>query len=131
MEKIPASHLYLLQDDLKSFAYLATTMKDCSPQVTPVWFSFKDGYIYINSALGRTKDRNMRERPQVALAISDPQNPYKYIQIRGMVVDITENGGVEGINALSYKYHGKPYNLPQGQRRVVYKIEPEKVTVNG
>jgi PPOX class probable F420-dependent enzyme len=131
MEKIPMSHLYLLQDDVKSFAYLATTMKDNSPQVTPVWFSFKDGYIYINSALGRTKDRNMRERPSVALAISDPQNPYKYVQIRGIVVDITENGGVEGINALSYKYHGKPYNLPKGQRRIVYKIEPEKVTING
>lgn len=131
MIEIPASHVDLASDNVKSFAFLATVMADGTPQVTPVWFSFRDGYLLINSAEGRTKDRNMRERPNVAVSIPDPGNMYRYVQIRGRIVEITREGAVDHINWLSQKYLGKPYNLPEGQTRVIYRVEPDVVTVNG
>ena len=73
----------------KAFANLATVMSNGSPQVTPVWFDFDGKYIRVNSAHGRVKDRNMRRDPRVALSILDPDNPYRYLSIRGRVIKIT------------------------------------------
>ena len=106
-------------------------MSDGSPQLTPVWFNTAGEFILINSAKGRVKDINMRLRPPVALLITDPKEPfYRYLQIRGRVVDIVEEGGDEHINALSLKYDHKPWELVDGQVRVIYKILPEKVFAN-
>ena len=129
MQNIPESHHDLLADEKKAFVYLATTMKDGSPQVTPVWFNTAGDFILINSAEGRLKDKNMRARPQVALVIADPENPYRYLQIRGRVVEYTLEGAEEHIDTLNLKYRGNP-NYPNHnpeQHRVIYKIQPEKV----
>ena len=87
MAAIPDQYLDLLQQK-KTFANLATVMPDGSPQVTPVWFDYKDGRIRVNTAKGRVKARNMKEGSSVALAIMDPDNPYRYLQVRGRV-DVT------------------------------------------
>src|SRR5438094_666690 len=87
---IPEKFRSLLSDDAKTFADLATIFPDGSPQVTPVWFDTEGDAIRVNSAKGRWKDRNMRREPRVALAIMDPANPYRHLQIRGRVVRITE-----------------------------------------
>lgn len=130
--KIPESHQDLLSDNLKAFVYLATIMKDGTPQVTPVWFSWNGVQILINSAQGRLKDRNMRQRPNVALVIQDPANPYRYLEIRGKVVDITTEGAVDHINFLSMKYKGNPnYKIAPGDLRVIYRIMPENVHAYG
>src|SRR5436305_3409364 len=99
----------------KAFATLATLMPDGTPQVTPVWFEYKDGVVRINSARGRVKVRNMTEGAPVALAIMDPDNPYRYVQFRGNVSRVTEEGASEHINALTKKYLGQdkyPYAQP-------------------
>lgn len=127
MTPIPAEFHDLLKDEAKAFLFLATTMPDGSPQVTPVWFDAKDGRIRVNTAKGRVKDRNMRARPQIALVILDPKVPYRYLQIRGRVNRITEEGGDEHISALSMKYEGKPWKKMEGQTRVIYEIAPEHV----
>jgi len=127
MKPIPAEYHDLLKDDTKAFLFLATSMADGSPQVTPVWFSADDEHILVNTAKGRVKDRNMRARPRVALVIQDPSTPYRYLQIRGRVDEITEAGGDEHINALSLKYDGKPWKKVTGQTRVIFKIFPEHV----
>jgi len=127
MKSIPAEYHDLLKDETKAYLFLATIMADGSPQVTPVWFSADADHVLVNSAKGRVKDRNMRARPQVALVIQDPCTPYRYLQIRGRVVEITEQGGDKHINALSLKYDGKPWKLVAGQTRVIYKIRPEHV----
>jgi len=132
MLKIPETHRDLLSDEIRALAYLATTMPDFSPQVTPVWFNLEGEYILVNSASGRVKDKNMRSRPNVALAICDPQNPYRYIHIRGKVVDVTFENALEHINILSVKYTGHRYHLSSpNQIRVIYKIMPESVSVTG
>jgi len=128
MKNIPEKYHDLLKDETKAMLFLATTMKDGSPQVTPIWFNHDDRHILINSAKGRVKDRNMRARPRVALVIQDPADPYRYLQIRGQVVEITEEGGLEHIKELARKYTDKPWrgNSPD-EVRVIYKIIPENL----
>ncbi len=120
----PEKFLDLLKDDTKAFLYLATTLSDGSPQVTPVWFNTDGEYILINTAEGRAKDRNMKARPKVAMTIQDPKNPYRYLGMRGEVVSHTREGADEHINALSFKYHGTPYTIPAGQKRIIVRIKP-------
>ena len=127
MKNIPEKFQNLLADETRAFLLLATTMDDGSPQVTPVWFNTDGEYILINSAKGRTKDRNMRARPQVAVVIMDFQDPYHYLQIRGRVVEMQTQGAEEHINDLALKYTGKPWQIAPGQQRVIYKIEPEAI----
>ena len=128
---IPESAQYLLKWETKAFAYLALILKDGGPQVTPIWFDWDGTHVIINTARGRVKDRALARRAKVALAIPEPADPYKYLQIRGSVVEETEEGGYEMICRLNEKYHGK-YEYPKipGQVRVTYKILPEKVFTN-
>ncbi len=112
---------------------LATVMPDNTPQASPVWFSWDGELIWINTARGRAKDRNMTERPTVSVLSVDPDDPYRYLEVRGEVVEITENGGREHIDLLSHRYDGKPYftsgnvEAKAAQHRVIYKIRPTRV----
>jgi PPOX class probable F420-dependent enzyme len=127
MSNIPASHQDLLKDETRAYAYLATVMSDGTPQLTPLWFNVEGEHILINSAKGRIKDKNMRARPNIAILITDPKNPYyRFMQIRGRVVEITEKDAASHINTLSLKYDEKPWTIQAGQTRVIYKILPEK-----
>ena len=115
-----------LFEQKKAFANLATLMPDGSPQVTPVWFDYTGGMIRVNTAKGRVKARNLREGAPVALSIMDPDNPYRYIQIRGVVKRCVEAGADKHIDSLAKKYLGKdkyPFAQP-GEVRVMYEIEP-------
>jgi PPOX class probable F420-dependent enzyme len=127
--KFPEKYIDLLDDKTKVFAYLATVMDDGSPQVTPVWFNTDDKHILINTAVGRVKDRNMKARPHVAICIADPNNPYRYVQIRGKVVENTTEGANEHIDTLAWKYRGirKYDNYQPGMQRIIYKILPESI----
>ena len=125
---IPERFLDLFEK--KAFANLVTLMADGSPQVTPVWVDFDGTRVIVNSARGRQKDRNIRRNPSVALAISDPGNPYRYLEVRGRVAEITEDGASEHIDRMAKKYLGLdqyPYRAP-GEVRVLYRIEPLHVT---
>ncbi len=129
MAVIPENYLDLLQQK-KAFANLATIMADGSPQVTPVWFDYTDGVIRVNTAKGRVKSRTLRPGAPVALAIMDPDNAYRYIQIRGRVRRAVEQGADAHINSLAKKYLGKdtyPFRQP-GEVRVMYEIEPTAVS---
>lgn len=112
----------------KAFASLGTLMPDGQPQVTPVWFDYDGKNFIINSARGRQKDLNLRRDPRVTLAIIDPENPYRYVEVRGRVTDITQEGASEHINKMAKKYLGKdtyPWGQP-GEVRVLYTVRPEK-----
>ena len=117
----------------KAFANLATLMPDGSPQVTPVWVDFDGNHILVNSARGRQKDKNMKRNSSVALSILDPDNPYRYLEVRGQVAEITEEGAEQHIDKMAKKYMDLdryPYRRP-GEVRVLYKIEPEHCTHMG
>jgi PPOX class probable F420-dependent enzyme len=122
---IPQSHIDLLEKPI--VAAFATTLPNGTPQVTAVWFHYEGGHLYVNTAAGRLKDRAVRANPYVALMVIDPQDPYRYIQVRGPVIEMNEAEGAAHINFLSHRYEGKDYDLPAGQQRVRYTILPEHV----
>lgn len=129
--EIPAAFQSLLSDS-RAFANLATVKADGSPQVTPVWFDTADGKIRVNTAKGRVKARTMKEGARVALSILDPDNAYRYMQIRGEVTRVTEDGADAHIDTLSQKYLGKTYPFRQaGEERIMYEITPQAVQTMG
>lgn len=132
MANIPEKYLDLLQRK-KAFAILSTVMADGSPQATPVWFDYADGRIRVNTAKGRVKARNLKPGAAVALAILDPDNPYRYVQVRGRVARVTENGAAAHIDALAKKYLGqdKYTNARPGEVRIMGEIEPVSVSGMG
>jgi PPOX class probable F420-dependent enzyme len=129
MATIPDSYNDLLNVK-KPLAVLATVMPDGSPQATPVWFDFTDGKIRVNTARGRVKDRNMTQNAKVALSIVDPENPYRHLQIRGVISRATEEGADAHIDSLAKKYLGQdtyPFRR-EGEVRVTYEIDPISVS---
>lgn len=133
--QIPASHRDLLDGPV--VVTLVTLMPDGQPQATPVWCNTDGDYVLVNSARGRQKDRNMVRDPRVTILAIDPQNPYRWIQVRGKVVEITEEGAVEHISALCKLYTGIEYyyDFSPGAKgketRVKYRIEPVRITRQG
>jgi PPOX class probable F420-dependent enzyme len=122
-KKIPDSHVDLL--DKPSMAHLATLMPDGSPQVSPVWIDRDGDTLYVNSAEGRVKDKNMARDARVAISVTDPANPYRALMIRGKVKKITKDGADAHIDKMAKKYLGQdtyPFRQP-GEVRVVYTIE--------
>jgi PPOX class probable F420-dependent enzyme len=119
--------------DKKAFANLATLMPDGTPQVTPVWCDFDGEHVLFNTAVGRVKDKNLQREPRTSLAIVDPENPYRYLEVRGRVAERTEKGADEHIDKLAKKYLGvdKYPNRRPGEVRVIYKIKPERVSSMG
>jgi PPOX class probable F420-dependent enzyme len=123
-EPVPSQFLDLFQK--KAFASLATVMPDGTAQVTPVWVDYEGGRVIVNSARGRRKDKNMKVGASVALAIVDPDNPYRYLQVRGRVSEVTEQGADAHIDRMAKKYLGQdkyPFRQP-GEVRVIYRITP-------
>lgn len=113
--------------DKKVFAGLVTLMPDGSPQVTPVWIDFDGKHVLVNTAAGRQKDKNLQRDGRVALMLVDPDNPYRYLEVRGSVAERTLNGADDHINKMAKKYLGKdvyPFRQP-GEQRVLYKVTPE------
>jgi PPOX class probable F420-dependent enzyme len=124
MTEIPTVYMDLLTEK-KALAHLATVMPDGSPQNTPVWFDYVDGKIRVNSALGRTKVRNMKLGAKVALSILDPGNPDRYVQLRGTVTNVRQDDvAAAHIDQLAFKYMGldkNPYANP-ADVRVMFEI---------
>jgi PPOX class probable F420-dependent enzyme len=132
MAEIPTAFLDLLTQK-KALAHIATLQPDGSPQVTPVWFDYTHGVVRVNTAKGRIKARNMAEGSKVALSIVDPDNDYRYIQIRGTVTKETTDGAEAHIDSLAKKYLDKdvyPWRDPK-QTRVIYEITPAAVNAMG
>jgi len=117
----------------KAFANLATVNADGTPQVTPVWIDYDGDYVLVNSARGRRKDKNMERNRAVALSIQDPDNPYRYLEVRGSVAEITEQNADKHIDKMAKKYIGQdkyPWSKPD-EVRVIYKIKPERTSHMG
>lgn len=128
MTQIPEQYRDLLEEPVT--ASLATVLPNGQPQVTPVWCDLVDGLIRVNTAEGRQKHKDMVERPQVTVMAIDPQNPYRYLEVRGRVARIEQEGADAHIDLLAKQYMGVdryPYHDP-AQRRVIAYIEPIKVS---
>ena len=115
----------------KNLVFLATSMADGSPQVTPVWGDFEDSHIRINTAEGRLKHKNILRAPRVAISVVDSENPLDMASIRGKVVENIPDYDYKHADFLTKQYKGKE-NYPfkrHGEKRIILKIEPEKIFV--
>jgi PPOX class probable F420-dependent enzyme len=125
---IPDKYLDLFKK--KAFANLATLMPDGRPQVTPVWVDYDGRQVIVNTAVGRQKDKNLKRDGRVSMSIIDPDNPYRYLEVRGRVSERTTSGADAHIDKMAKKYLDKdqyPFRQP-GEERVIFKITPEHVT---
>lgn len=117
----------------KVFAGLATVMPDGAPQATPVWIDYDGENVLFNTAIGRQKDKNLQADGRVSVMLVDPENPYRYLEVRGKVVERTTSGADDHINKMAKKYLGQdvyPFRQP-GEQRVIFKIKPERVSSMG
>ena len=115
--------------DGKNFAFVATLMKDGSPQITPTWIDIENNIILVNTAEGRIKHKNVSRDPRVAVSVVDEKNPYNMITIRGRVVEQTTTGADEHIDKLAKKYLGVdkyPFRSST-EKRIILKIKPENI----
>ena len=113
----------------KNFGFIASIMKDGSPQLTPVWIDYDGQFLLVNTAEGRTKQKNFDRDPRVAISVVDQNNPYNMVSIRGKVVQQTTDGADEHIDKLAKKYLGVdkyPLRNPD-EKRIILKIKPEKI----
>ncbi|WP_329185237.1 PPOX class F420-dependent oxidoreductase [Actinacidiphila glaucinigra] len=126
--RLPANLLDLLHRP--SLCFLATTMPDGSPQLTQTWVDTDGEHVLVNSVRGHVKTRNIARDPRVAVAVSDPDDPSRYFQVRGRVREVTTEGAEDHIEKLSHKYTGGPYPWYGGrdQVRVLFVIEAESVS---
>lgn len=117
----------LLKDT--NLAFVATLMKDGSPQITPIWIDLVDGIIIVNTAEGRIKQRNVSRDPRVAISIVDKNNPYNMVTIRGKVIEQTTHDADVHVDKMAKKYLGVdkyPFAVP-GEKRILLKIVPQKI----
>jgi len=113
----------------KNFAFVSTLMKDGSPQITPTWIDYDEKTILINTAEGRTKQKNVSRDNRVAISIVDQNNPYHMVTIRGKVIEQTTKGADEHIDKLAKRYLGVdkyPFRS-QTEKRIILKVKPEKI----
>jgi len=115
----------------KNLVFIATIMKDGSPQVSPVWANYEDGFILVNTAEGRIKHKNILRDPRVAVSVTSNDNPLDMTTIRGKVIEIISDADYSHADKLTQQYMGRP-NYPfkqENEKRIILKIKPEKIFV--
>lgn len=135
--QIPESHIDLLEEPV--FVALTTLMPDGQPQSSVVWCDVEGDYVRVNTTRGRQKEKNMSARPMVTILAVDPEDPYRFIEVRGQVEEITSEGGVDHIDKLANEYHSADSfyggQVPEERRgtevRVICKIRPTRVVTKG
>lgn len=129
---IPESHADIFERE--SFGHFVTMMPDGTPQATPVWVDHDDReYVLVNTARNRQKERNVRRNPKVALSVCDPDDPYRYVSVRGEAT-LTEEGAVAHIDSLARRYMDReeyPHHGEESGPRVIVRIPTEDVVTNG
>ncbi|MBW3588708.1 MAG: PPOX class F420-dependent oxidoreductase [Actinobacteria bacterium] len=126
---VPQSHRDILEK--KGFAHVATIGPDGEPHSNPVWFDFDGTHVLISQTTSRQKMANFNRDPRVALSVLDPDDPYRYLEIRGTIADIQKDTSHGFINSLAKKYMGKDEYPEPGEGRVIVKIAPERFTSMG
>ena len=116
-----------------NFANVATIRPDGTPHVIPVWVDVDDGHVVLNTAEGRTWPELARRDPRMTITVQNHENPYEYVTIRGHVDEVTDEGADEHIDSMAKKYLGEdkyPFRQP-GEKRLKFRVKPEKVSVQG
>lgn len=134
--KIPEGYRDLIDGPV--FVTMTTIMPDGQPQTTPVWCNADDQYVYLNTARERQKAKNIEREARVTICAIDPKNPYRYIEIRGRVIEVTEEGAVDHINQLAHLYQGvsqyyggwAPAERAETETRLKITLKPTRINAH-
>lgn len=133
-DRIPASHRDLVE--CPPVAALSTVSKDGYPQTSVVWCDFDGECIRVNTMRGFAKERNMRRDPRVTILCFDPRLPLRYLEVRGTVIEMTEDGAAEHLDMLASKYAGRsihyfgeaiPARFAEAETPILCRIRPTHV----
>jgi PPOX class probable F420-dependent enzyme len=128
--KIPESHADLFTK--KTFAHLATIDPEGFPHVSPMWIDRDGDMILLNTTRDRVKSRNISKNTKIGLSLIDPDDPYRYMAVEGVVTEVREQGAEEHVHKLSQRYLGQRYpRLQANDPRVIWVIRPTHVKVQG
>jgi PPOX class probable F420-dependent enzyme len=130
---IPVAFLDLI--NRSPVAALTTVMPSGQPQTTVVWCDYDGTWVRVNTMRGFRKEKNMRANPKVTLLCFDPRQPLRYLEVRGIVVEMTEIGALQHLDHLSERYTGAspyfgrcvPAHWQQTEVPVLCKIQPTHV----
>ena len=113
----------------KNFAHVAVIRPDGTPHATVTWIDASDGYVLVNTAVGRVKDRYVRRDPRVSVSLHEERDPYRWLRVDGVVEAFVTGPEAEAhIDALNQRYHdGEAWTYTEGQQRVIYRIRPERI----
>ena len=114
-----------------NLVFIATVMKDGSPQVSPVWANFEDGHVLINTAEGRIKHKNILRDPRVAVSVVSKDNPLDMTTIRGTVTELIPDYDYSHADKLTLQYMDRekyPFKRAD-EKRIILKIKPDKVFI--
>ncbi|GAA3726126.1 PPOX class F420-dependent oxidoreductase [Salinactinospora qingdaonensis] len=112
------------------FAHVSTIGPNGEPQSNPVWVDWDGEFVKFSQTPARQKYRNIQRDSRIALSAHDPDNPYRYLEIRGRVEKIEDDTDNAFINKMAKKYIDEevyPWASPD-ERRVVLFVRPEHVT---
>ena len=126
---VPQSHLDLLERPL--FAHLATVRPDGSPQTQVMWFRWNGGRVQMTHTKTRQKYRNFQTEPRLALSIADPDNPYRFLEVRGVVERIDDDDAQASFYQGLQERYGRSYPIADADVRVILNIRPEKFIAHG
>jgi len=113
----------------RNFCHVGTIRKDGTPHIVPVWVDTDGRHVVLNSAEGRAWPGNASRDPRVTLTVTNMENPYEYVEIRGQVAEMTRDGADDHINQMAKKYLGQdeyPFRQP-GEQRVIVRVTPDHV----
>jgi PPOX class probable F420-dependent enzyme len=128
---IPKSHVDLLERPL--LAHAATVGRNGAPQNNPVWFGWDGEFLRFSQVVGRQKAKNLQQDPRISLSIVDPDDPFRYLEIRGLLDGVEDDSDLSFINSMAKRYLGLeryPWHKA-GHHRIVMRIRPIKTTKMG
>lgn len=130
---VPNSHKDLFEQPV--YAVVTTVLPDGQPQSTVIWVDYDGQHVLFTTAQGRQKAKNLAANPKVTVMLVDPHNPYRWLEVRGMVEEAATEGAADHIEAMSWKYmnqryyggYNKKYTSRNQETRILYKIKPTKI----
>ena len=126
--EIPESHRDLLDGPVN--VVLTTVMPNGQPQTTPIWCNLDGNDVLINTMKQFRKQKNMRLNPKVTLLAYRLEQPLRNIEVRGRVVEMTEEGALEHLNELNVLYGAGPEFFGDSvDAQLVHKFTPVKVRI--
>jgi len=94
-----------------------------------MWIDFDGEHVLTSSMVGSRKGAHWRRDARVTVSVVDRSDDWRYVIVRGRVVEFRPDEGLDFIDKMALRYTGAPYRFRQAPREV-FVIEPEHVVAS-